>query len=442
MLFLAWPTIVTFTVLASRSLVDVWMVGRLGAEDLAAIAPAQLVLTFILSFGIGSVIAVNAFVAQAKGTGQDSVCGTYAWQGVWIGAGYGVLVGLLGYLGADLFKLFNHESAVTDREIAYFRVAVLSCPLQMVAFVLINFFLGIERPLYPMFAVLSSVIVHAVTAVTLIFGKWGFVQMGMVGAAWALVFSTFVQTVVMVTLMLAARSLRQFGGRSVMLDLAMVKDIVKTGSPIGFRDVLDNIAWSLALIWLIGRWGTIHLASASVLLASLDFLILPCDGLGAALVTMIGNSIGKGNVQLARNWFLAAMGIMTVYAVSTGLLYWIFRQPILDFLAGDPGVSAMSQSLAFFVVILLILYAWYSAYDHALCGAGDNLWSAAANLLICVIVLGLGGFAMGHWFPTSKSYGGWALVAIYLAFIVAFFRFRWRSEIWGRRRLVSVEAPV
>lgn len=436
---LAWPTVVTFAVLASRSLVDVWMVGRLGAEDLAALAPAQLVLTFILSFGIGSVIAVNAFVAQAKGTGQDSACGSYAWQGIWIGAGYGVAVGLLGYLAADWFKYFGHETAVTEREIAYFRVAVLSCPLQMVAFVLINFFLGIERPLFPMFAVLCSVIVHALAGMAFIQGNWGFNQLGVEGAAWALVLSTLVQTVVMVLLMLTVRGLRQFGGRSAMLDLAKLKSIVKTGSPIGFRDVLDHVAWTLALIWLIGRWGTVHLASASVLLASLDFLILPCDGLGAALVTMIGNSIGQGNVKLARSWFIVALGIMTTYAIVAGLLFWLLRRPLLEFLAGDPSVSSLSQTLAFFVAILLLLYAWYSAYDHALCGAGDNFWPAMANLIVCVVVLGFGGISLVYLFPTFASYGGWTLLTINLALVVALFRFRWRREYWGHQRLVSVE---
>ncbi|MEM6279525.1 MAG: MATE family efflux transporter [Verrucomicrobiota bacterium] len=442
LLLLAWPTIVTFSVLASRSLVDVWMVGRLGAEDLAALAPAQLVLTFLLSLGIGSVISVNAFVAHARGTGQDDTCGSYAWQGIWLGAGYGVAVGLLGYLGADWFTLFQHEAAVTEREITYFRVVVLSCPLQMVAFVLINFFLGIERPLYPMFVVLCSVFVHALSGFALIYGNWGFASLGVAGAGWALVISTLFQTVAMVTLLLVVPRLQRFGGRKVGLDLAKITSIVKTGGPIGIRDILDNVAWTIALIWLIGRWGTIHLASASVLLISLDFLILPCDGLGAALVTMIGNSIGRGKVALARRWFFAALGIMTLYAVAAGLLFWGFRGPLLDFLAGDPGVSALSQSLAFFVAILLLIYAWYSAYDHALCGAGDNLWPAAANLVLCIFVLGLGGLLLGFWFPQFESYGGWGLVTVYLVLVVALFRFRWRQETWGRQRLVPAEGSI
>lgn len=437
LLGLAWPTILTFAVLASRSLIDVWMIGRLGTEDLAALAPAQLVLTLILSFGIGSVISVNAFVAQARGTGQDQVCGSYAWQGIWLGAGYGVTVGILGYVGADYFKLFNHEAAVVTKEIAYFRIAILSCPLQVVSFVLINFFLGIERPFFPMFVVLGSVCVHTVIGLVLVFGNWGFVGLGIAGAAWALVLSTVFQTFVLILLMWIVPSLQKFGGRKAGLDLSKLKGVIVTGCPIGFRDILDNIAWTLALIWLIGRWGTIHLASASVLLASLDFLILPCDGLGAALVTMIGNSIGKGKPALARSWFLAALAIMTTYALSAGLLFWAFRETLLNFFSGDPGVSALSQSLAFFVTILLLLYAWYSAYDHALCGAGDNLWPALANLIVCVVVLGVGGILLGNSFPTFESYGGWGLVTIYLAFVVALFRFRWRKGYWGSQRLVS-----
>ena len=168
-------------------------------------------------------------------------------------------------------------------------------------------------------------------------------------------------------------------------------------------------------------------------------MILPCDGLGAALVTMIGNSIGKGKVKLARIWFLAAVGIMTIYAISAGLLFLGIKRPLLDFLAGDPGVSALSQSLAFFVTILLLLYAWYSAYAHALCGAGDNLWPAMANLIICVLVLGVGGILLVELFPKLESYGGWGLLTGYLAFVVAFFRFRWRGDVWSRQRLVSSE---
>lgn len=107
-------------------MIDVWLVGRLEMSDLAALAPAHLVLIFIVSFGFGSLYAVNSFVSHEAGADRPDGCGHYAWQGIWLAAIYGIVVGIAGFFGCGFFWFFDHESEVTIREIAYFRIAVLS----------------------------------------------------------------------------------------------------------------------------------------------------------------------------------------------------------------------------------------------------------------------------------------------------------------------------
>ncbi|MCB1236090.1 MAG: MATE family efflux transporter [Verrucomicrobiae bacterium] len=427
---LSWPTVATFSVLSLRSLVDVWLAGRLGRNDLAALAPAQLILMLILSFGFGSLFIVNAHVSRSKGAGRSEEAGVIAWQGIWFSISYGLVALFFWKAGPALLTLFGHPREVFSREVLYFNAALASVIWQMMSFAATNFFFGIERPRIPMFLAPLALGTHTLIGAGLAFGQFGLPRLEMAGIGWATTVSSAIHSVAMVGWMLLDRRLRRFGAFRFRLAPGVLLRVWRDGIPVGARDFLDNFIWSVTVIWLIGKLGPTPMATATVLLACNDILMLPCDGLGAAMVTLIGRTLGLRRFWLADSWRRFSWVIAGIYSGLAGTLFFVFRRPILAFLANDPEVTEMAVDLAYFVPLLLFLYASYSVFDHALCAACDNVWPTVTNLICSVLILGIGGWVFLAFYTTHGPVAVWWLLTVNLAIIVGAFWRRWKLNNW------------
>lgn len=70
LLFLAWPSILLFTLNSSFNVIDLCWVGRLGANAVAAVSIAFVVIFLIMAFGIGLEIGTNSVVSRYLGEGN------------------------------------------------------------------------------------------------------------------------------------------------------------------------------------------------------------------------------------------------------------------------------------------------------------------------------------------------------------------------------------
>lgn len=418
--------------LAIRSLIDVFFAGRLGTPELAALTPAQIIILLSLSFGFGALFLVNSAVSHAIGADRESECGSYVWQGIWSSLLYGTSAALLlAILARPLFTLIDHPAEVQSAEKAYFSLACLSIPFQLAAFAVANFFFGIGRPRISLFSAGVALLIHFLLAVLLtqspgvphFFG-------GIRGLAWALIGSSLIHATFSILWMRFAPSLKRYRPQDWRFVKSRMADLWKEGLPVGLRDLVDNFVWSFVIVWLIGELGSIPLATASVFLALVDFLIIPCDGLGSAMVTKMGHELGKGSPLRADDWRRAAARIAIPYALVMGACLFILRSPIFEFLVPAPEVSLLCKELAIFLPILLFLYACYGVFDFALCATGDNRFPTLINVISSSIILGGGGLWFLHRFSEAGPAGVWTLFCANLAVIILFFLLRWNTGKW------------
>ena len=185
MLKLAAPMVVTNISFTVMQFVDRLMVSRLGTEALAAILPAGIISFVPASFAIGVMISVNTFVSQSLGRGEKKDCSNYCWQAIYMGLAYfAVVVAVMWPMAPHIFKTLGHEPAVVNMEVIYFRIMLYAQFLAMFIWSSSQFFMGIHRPIITMYAALCSQVVNVAANYVLIFGMFGFPQMGIAGAGW------------------------------------------------------------------------------------------------------------------------------------------------------------------------------------------------------------------------------------------------------------------
>lgn len=432
------PLVVVHSSYALKGLSDSWMISRLGTTELSAIATSGIWILVLASFGYAFFSMVNAMVAQAHGQNAPRRCGELVWQGIIVAT----LLGLLQWaffhaLSGPLFRLYGHAPRVLAFELQYFRVSLIALVPEFIAMAIANYFIGIQRPGIAMRITLISVPLNILLSYGLLFGAFGLPELGLVGAAWGTLAASTVAVLALLGHLFVHPTSATTHSNRPCLRLTDIRTLLRTGMPSGLQGGLDTLSWGALLMYFVGRYGEADLAAAAILVALMHVTFLPCEGVGAGLVTLVGDAIGQGKPELARRRTRTAFKLMASFTVSCAVLGFLFRYPILRTFEATPAVVAIGASAIVWVCLLQLFEAIQISHLHALQGAGDTLWPSLANVGISAIVLLVGGSIMTRFFPHWGSPGIWFLVVLYTALQAALFGWRWRSGHWSKRRLLA-----
>ncbi|MEM8955535.1 MAG: MATE family efflux transporter [Verrucomicrobiota bacterium] len=435
---MAMPMIVTQYCFALFQFFDAWMVGALGDEALAAVVPAGLMVLIPAVFGFGYLAGVITFVGQSFGRGEAAEGRGYAWLGIGLGLAFGVVAAaLLWPTAIPLFRLFGHETAVFEYEVTYFRISLFAVAPQLAAVAINNYYLGIHRPRVAVVSAAVATVLNIILNYLLIFGKAGFPELGLSGAAWGTVIASVLQAAVLLAYFFAKRPTSGSGLATGPDWWGRTRRLSRVGVPAGAQDVLEMISWGVILVWLLGLFGTVHLAAGAILVRCMYLSFMPVDGLGSALAAMVAKAIGEGNegraIRLARMGTRIAVAFMLVMSV----IFFVFRRPIAGLFTHDDVVIEVAMAGFIWVAALQVFDGLQIVNVHCLQGAGDTLWASAMSLICSVVVLLGGGLVAVYLFPEWQSTGIWAVAAFHVAAQGILFWYRWRSGAWQRVRLFA-----
>ena len=418
LLLLAGPIIAATISRTVMSFVDFVMVSRLGTEAQAAITPAGISLFCIIAFGMGLTTSVTTLVSQSFGRGRFADCSAYAWQGLYIGLAVGVAALPVWLLVPGFFAFAGHTPAVQAMEVTYVRIGIPGIAPTIAAAALANFFNGVHRPAVGMIASVIANVFNGVANYALIFGHWGFEAMGIGGAAWATLAAATLQAAIMLYWLLRPQVHRRFDSRRTMRpSLRRLRILIWLGLPAGAHQLAELVAWTVFLVFLVGRFGTVHLAAANLAFKLTELAFMPTVGLGIALTSAVGKTIGQQRRDLARlNARWAA--IMAVgYMSAIGLCYLTMGRTLAGSLTVDSQVTEVAVVLLVFCAVFQVFDGLYIVYTHALRGAGDNHWPAAVTVLYLAFLLVGAGYVVAIIVPQWQSFGPWAVATVYVALI-------------------------
>ena len=434
MLKLAAPMVVTNISFTIMQFVDRFMVSRLGTDALAAIMPAGIVSFVPASFAIGVMISVNTFVSQSLGRGDKSGCSNYCWQAIYMGLIYfAVVVAVLWPTAPWIFKSLGHEPSVVTMEVTYLRIMLYVGFVAVFIWSSSQFFMGIHRPIITMYGALIGQVVNVAANYVLIFGKFGFPAMGIAGAGWGTFIGVTVGAAVRMVMFLSSDINRTYKTRrTIQIDLAKMRDLLKVGLPSGLGLMINIALWGVVLFGLVGRFGKESLAATSAVFSCINVSVMPIVGIATALTASVGKAIGKARKDIAVKQTALCLKIALIYMGLIGICFFVFRNAIMHFWSFDEKVIEAGVEILIFAAIFQVFDAATIIYSGALRGAGDTVWLACVSAFAATIILGLGGYLMVTLIPEAGATGPW--VAATLSVITAGLANRWRfkSNRWMR----------
>lgn len=386
LLNIALPMIASHASETVMLFVDRLFLSRVGKLHFSAAMTGGLTTFTVASLFAGVTGYVNAIVAQYYGASREEHCANATVQSIYLSLMALPILILVAVFIPRFFMLMGHDPAQVPLESIYARWLISGSVFFLLRNGLTGFFLGIGKTRVVMIANLAAMIVNVPVNWVLIFGKFGFPELGIVGAAIGTIAGSITAFVILLSVYLSRRIDDRYGTRSVWkFDGEMFRRLVKFGTPAGVEIFLNVFAFNI-FIQLMHSYGA-DVAAATTITFNWDIVaFIPMLGLGAATTAVVGQYIGASDPAGARQATLLSLRLAFLYSGSMAVLFLVGARPLVSLFSsgfGDTGaVSDLARQMLRLVGLYTVADSAQLVFTGALRGAGDTKWVMRTSVIL------------------------------------------------------------
>lgn len=371
---LSWPVMTFMVFQTTLELVDLYWVGYLGTEAVAALSLSNGLFWMLFAFSDIITISTLALVARYRGAGDTGNVATMARHSFWLATFISVAVTVLILaLGDTFISFYRVDAEVHKMAVTYLNVIGISMLFAYPGMAMGATLQGVGDTRTPMVILVITNIVNIILDPILIFGLAGAPEMGILGAALATLLARVVGFLLMFYILLSGKisssRLRVTGLLKLKFQVSYFKRIVEIGLP-AFTQTLTRPLTGLILMWLVALFGTSAIAAYGIGLRLLGFAFILLSGLTVGTSTMIGQSLGAKLHSLTREIISKAMLLsLTVQAVVTCLFF--FAAPaVVGLFTRDPEALQLGVSYLRIISACMIPMGPFHIIDAVFKGSG------------------------------------------------------------------------
>ncbi|MBU2919781.1 MATE family efflux transporter [Winogradskyella psychrotolerans] len=416
------------------SFIDNIMVGQLGAAELAAVSLGNSFIFIAMSIGIGFSTAITPLVAEADTEGNFEKGKSVFKHGLFLCTVLGlILFGIL-LFAKPLMYIMDQPEEVVNLAIPYLDLVAFSLVPLIIFQAFKQFSDGLSLTKYPMYATIVANLLNVAINYVLIFGKFGFPEMGIVGAAVGTLVSRFVMVAYLWWLLAKREKSKAYVTNLKFFQLR--KQPIKKLSNLGLPSAMQmffEVGIFTAAIWLSGTLGANAQAANQIALNLSSMTFMVATGLSVAAMVRVGNQKGlkdfKALKRIAESIFLVGF----IFAVIFALLFVVFHQMLPDLYVDldDPENAVDTAEVVKIAATLLLTAAVFQISDSLqviALGALRGLQDVKIPTIITFISYWVVGFPISYYLGKAEAYGSlgiWIglIAGLTVAAILLFIRF-------------------
>ncbi len=362
------PMIIQNTVTNVVSFLDNVMIGVKGNVEMTAVAVInQLIFVFSLCI-FGGLAGAGIFSAQYAGAKDDDGM-RYCFRMKWY-------LAILMTVGAiAVFLLFDDslimaymaedtEPQLIDRTVSYAKDYLYVMLFGLLPFAVSQVYASSLKELgetkLPMIASCTAIVINVIFNYLLIFGKFGFPQLGVKGAALATVISRYVEALIIVTFTHLRNKIYTFingAYRSAKIPLKLCFKIIKSGSPL----LINEFLWSTGTAMLLKCYSerNYDIVSASNISNTASNLFnVAFISMGGAISILLGQSLGAGKIKQAKDMVWKLMALSVVLSAAMGVILALCAGYIPFIFKGSQYIRSTATSFMYITALLMPVFAF------------------------------------------------------------------------------------
>lgn len=340
---------------------DVLMIGRLGAQELAASVLAFNFYMLVWFFGMGVLQAVIPLAARARGQKKLRDLRRAVRMGFWISVLFCIPVwGILIFIEPILLLLGQEPelARLAGIYMVYLQWTMLPALLIMAVR---GFLTVMERTQVVLWATIAGAIANAFLDYVLIFGELGFPRLELVGAGIASVISATTTFLFLLAYAVLHPRLRRYNilGRIWRSDWPVFFQIVRLGTPIALTIIAEGSLFTASSV-MIGWLGTLPLAGHGIALQIASITFMVPVGLSVAAMTRVSLASGRDDYKGVGRAGWTALVVTMLFMGLFAILFWTIPEQLvgayLD-LSDPEAREVMAYGVSFLTVAALFQLA-------------------------------------------------------------------------------------
>ncbi len=352
--------------------IDTAFLGRVGEVELGASALAGIFYIAVYTLGFGYSMGSQILIGRRNGEGNYQQISDIVIQGLLVMIPAALLLIPIMNFASSSWLPYMFES----KEIATAVNKYLDWRFYGLVFAFTNsmfraFYIGIAGTKILTVNAVIMALTNVLFDYLLIFGHFGFPEMGIAGAALASVISELVSTIFFILYTLRTIDLVKYGFKKIRIQLTVVKQVLSISIFMMMQYLLSIVVWMLFFVF-IEKLGERPLAISNIVRSFYTILILPAQALGTATNTMVSNTIGANR----HSDVLKLLGrVIKISLIITGVIIFLvllFPRVMIHIYTNDPLLISQTVPPMYVLLTLLPIFSIGSVFFNAVSGTGNT----------------------------------------------------------------------
>ena len=383
-LLLAVPMVLEMVLESLFAVVDVFWVGRLGANAVATVGLTESLLSLVFAVGIGLSLSTTAMVARRIGEKNPEGAAVAGVQAIVLGLATSLAVGIPCFIYApQLLRLMGASGDIVSMGSGYARIALGGSGAILMLFlnnaIFRNaIFRGAGDAAIAMRLLWVSNIVNLILDPCLIFGLGPFPRLGVTGAALATFTGRSIGVGYQFYRLLRGTERIHILTRQIRVNFSVLLRLVRVSLTGILQFAIAHTSW-IGLVRIVSVFGAAALAGYTIAIRIVVFLILPSWGLSNAAATLVGQNLGAKKPERAEQAVWRTGFYNMLFLGSVGVFLVLKAEPIARLFTQDPAVAPLAATCLRIVSYGNIGYAYGMVMMQAFNGAGDTVTPTIVN---------------------------------------------------------------
>ncbi|MEG0085510.1 MAG: MATE family efflux transporter [Niameybacter sp.] len=352
---IAIPIMIQNLISSSLNMIDTLMIGRLGEGEIAAVGLANQIFLLIMVGLTGICAGAGVFISQYWGKKDITNIKRMLGLALGVGAVYALAITwVVQSFPTQMIGFFNKEPRILELGTSYIKIVSFSYVLTAITFAYSYGLRCIGRTKLPMAASAVAVVINIIFNAIFIFG-FGIVEpMGVAGAALATLLARIVETVIIV----GTVYVRKYELAATLKELFSIpKDLVTKASQLMLTITVNELCWGLGTIIYTKAYG--HIGSAAVTSIQIvntitNFFLVVIFAIAAAVLTIVGNAIGEGEIEKAKLYAKRIMILSTGLGLFIALSIAVTAPLVVSCFNVTPEVASVTMNILRINAVIII----------------------------------------------------------------------------------------
>lgn len=394
---LAWPLVITQVGHIVTGMVDTIFLGKIGPTEQAACILSNNLYILLLVFGIGVSYATTPLVTAAHENNNLIKKASLFKNSIFLNFGIAVICFVILFFASGLLKQMQQPPEVANLAVPFFDVLIFSMIPVSLFFTCKQYCEGLSNTKMALIISVLGNVLNIILNYVLIYGKFGFPELGYMGSAWASFIARACMGISFLILIFKSRITKDIGAhfKQAKVNWKELKDLARIGLNSGLQFTFEVAAFVIAGL-MAGSFGKEQIDAHGIALSIAAFTYMFGSGISSAATIRIGIYNAQQNWKEIKNASSVAIKLVLLIMGTFGILFLILNDYLPMAFSSEPGIILLASKL-------LIIAAMFQLFD-------------GMQVTIIGVLRGLEDVKI----PTVVTLIGYWLIALPLAYLLAF----------------------